>query len=132
MSKLAIAPPPGPESAGSPVPLSAHEPAEVSGSGRDDVRLLVGRRGTGEVTGHHFTELPELLAAGDVVVVNTSGTLPAAVPVLGGEFQVHLSTELADGRALVEVRRLDGTAPARTRTGWPASGTACPAAAQSN
>jgi len=108
MSKLAIAPRAGHESAEPPEPLSAHEPAEASGSGRDDVRLLVGRRGTGEVSGHHFTELPELLAAGDVVVVNTSGTLPAAVAVPGGRFQIHLSTELADGRALVEVRRIDG------------------------
>jgi S-adenosylmethionine:tRNA ribosyltransferase-isomerase len=96
MSKLALA------------PLSAHEPAEAGGLGRDDVRLLVGRRATGEVTGHRFTDLPDLLEAGDVLVVNTSGTLAAAVPVLGGEFEVHLSTELADGRTLVEVRRIEG------------------------
>jgi S-adenosylmethionine:tRNA ribosyltransferase-isomerase len=85
--------------------LSASAPPEARGLSRDGVRLLVGRRGTGEVTHHAFTDLPSLLAEGDVVVVNTSATLPAAVPVPGGPFVIHFSTEWSDGHWLVEVRR---------------------------
>jgi S-adenosylmethionine:tRNA ribosyltransferase-isomerase len=94
-----------------PSTLEAHEPPEARGLGRDDVRLLVGAGGT--VTHHRFTELPALLRPGDVLVVNTSGTLAAAVPVAGTPKRIHFSTELPDGRWLVEVRRDTGksTAP---------------------
>ena len=44
-----------------PPELEAFEPAEVRGRGRDDVRLLVGRRSTNEVEHRHFRELPSLL-----------------------------------------------------------------------
>ncbi len=96
-----------------PAALEAHEPPEARGLTRSGVRLLVGRRATGAVTGHRFTDLPALLRPGDVLVVNTSATLPAAVGVLGGELTVHFSTELPDGRWLVELRRPAGgtTAP---------------------
>jgi S-adenosylmethionine:tRNA ribosyltransferase-isomerase len=53
--------------------------AAVPAPRRDAVRLLVGRRGSGEVTHHGFRDLPGLLRAGDVLVVNTSRTLPAAL-----------------------------------------------------
>ncbi|NED25958.1 S-adenosylmethionine:tRNA ribosyltransferase-isomerase, partial [Streptomyces anulatus] len=67
-----------------PAALSARVPAEQRGSGRDDVRLLVSR---GCAVSHHaFRELPGQLRAGDVLVVNTSMTLPAAVNGrVGGE-----------------------------------------------
>ena len=66
-----------------PAELEAHEPPEARGLARDGVRLLVGgpRRA---VSHHRFTDLPALLGPGDVLVVNTSATLPAAVPVRGG------------------------------------------------
>ncbi|MFE2939922.1 S-adenosylmethionine:tRNA ribosyltransferase-isomerase [Streptomyces sp. NPDC059255] len=116
-----------------PEELSARVPAEQRGAGRDDVRLLVSR-GT-RVSHHAFRELPGLLRAGDVLVVNTSATLPAAVdgrvgPDPGGErVVVHFSTRGDDGRWAVELRTphgRDGTAArtgaktgtgARTRTG---------------
>jgi S-adenosylmethionine:tRNA ribosyltransferase-isomerase len=92
-----------------PADLEAREPPEARGLGRDDVRLLVGRRGTGEVSHHRFTDLPGLLRAGDVLVVNTSATLPAAVPVADERgLTVHLSTQLSAGRWLVELRRAAG------------------------
>jgi S-adenosylmethionine:tRNA ribosyltransferase-isomerase len=56
----------------------------------------------------HFTDLPDVLRPGDVLVVNTSGTLPAAVPVRDTPFAVHFSTELDDGRWLVEPRGATG------------------------
>ncbi|MET7426264.1 S-adenosylmethionine:tRNA ribosyltransferase-isomerase [Dactylosporangium sp. NPDC005555] len=85
-----------------PAALEAHEPPEARGTARDGVRLLVGQ---GSSVGHHrFTDLPDLLRAGDLLVVNTSGTLPASVAVVGTRLRVHFSTRLADGRWLVEVR----------------------------
>jgi S-adenosylmethionine:tRNA ribosyltransferase-isomerase len=95
-----------------PAQLEAHEPPEARGSARDGVRLLVGEGSTGEVSHHRFTDLPRLLRPGDVLVVNTSGTLPAAVPVVGGPLAVHFSTELPDGRWLVELRSTAGRATA--------------------
>jgi S-adenosylmethionine:tRNA ribosyltransferase-isomerase len=78
------------------------------------VRLLVGRRATGEVSHHAFTDLPRLLRAGDVLVVNTSATLPAAVPVAGDSgMAVHFSTELSAGVWLVELRDRGGKAQHR-------------------
>ncbi|MFJ4967207.1 S-adenosylmethionine:tRNA ribosyltransferase-isomerase [Streptomyces sp. NPDC088755] len=87
-----------------PAELSARVPAEQRGSGRDDVRLMV-TRGT-EVSHHAFRELPGQLRAGDVLVVNTSATLPAAVNGrVGGErVVVHFSTRGEDGRWAVELR----------------------------
>jgi S-adenosylmethionine:tRNA ribosyltransferase-isomerase len=95
-----------------PAELEAHEPPEARGVARDGVRLLTGDIATGEVGHHRFTDLPDLLRAGDVLVVNTSGTLPAAVPVVGRPLTVHFSTETDDGGWLVEVRDGDrGPAP---------------------
>jgi S-adenosylmethionine:tRNA ribosyltransferase-isomerase len=93
-----------------PPDLEAHEPPEARGLARDRVRLLVGRRRCAQVTHHAFTELPGLLRPGDVLVVNTSATVPAALDA--GGLVVHVSTELADGSWLVELRRPAGTATA--------------------
>ena len=83
-----------------PAELEAREPAEVRGASRDDVRLMVARRATGEIEHRRFIDLPDVLSAGDLVVVNTSATVPAAIPAVGpgGEpLEVHLSTRLPDG-----------------------------------
>jgi S-adenosylmethionine:tRNA ribosyltransferase-isomerase len=94
-----------------PPELEAHEPPEARGSARDGVRLLVGsgfRSTVDDVSHHRFTDLPCLLRAGDVLVVNTSATLPAAVPVPGRDLAVHFSTERPDGTWLIELRRSVG------------------------
>jgi S-adenosylmethionine:tRNA ribosyltransferase-isomerase len=85
--------------------VEAAEPPEVRGRSRDDVRLLVGRRGSGAVSHHRFDELPSQLREGDVLVVNTSATLPAAVPVPDDDLAVHFSTAWHDGQWIVELRR---------------------------
>ncbi|MQA79237.1 MAG: S-adenosylmethionine:tRNA ribosyltransferase-isomerase [Streptosporangiales bacterium] len=87
-----------------PPELEAHEPAEARGDGRDDVRLLVSRIGTGAVSHHRFADLPDQLAPGDVLVVNVSGTLPAAVDIGDGR-SVNFSTEQPGGDWVVELRR---------------------------
>jgi S-adenosylmethionine:tRNA ribosyltransferase-isomerase len=97
-----------------PEELEASAPAEERGTGRDDVRLLVSRIGTGATSHHHFRQLPQLLTAGDVLVVNNSDTLPAAVdgadsatpgiPAGTAGLTVHFSTEQDDGNWVVELR----------------------------
>ncbi|MEU0008916.1 S-adenosylmethionine:tRNA ribosyltransferase-isomerase [Streptomyces sp. NPDC006314] len=99
---------------------SARVPVEQRGPGldRDAVRLLVSR-GT-EVTHHaSFRELPRLLRAGDLLVVNTSSTLAAAVDGRIGHAHVvvHFSTRGDDGRWVVELRQPDGLGTTRARAG---------------
>ncbi len=94
-----------------PPALEAREPAEVRGRGRDDVRLMVARRRDRAITHHRFPEIVDVLRPGDLVVVNTSRTLAAAVPAQrtdGTELRLHFSSRLPGGRALVELRRPDG------------------------
>ena len=95
----------------------ATEPPEQRGAGRDDVRLLVARADACPVVRHRrFRDLPQELHPGDLLVINTSGTLPAAVDALlpdGTSVVVHVSTDLDDGTWIVEVRRLDGRGPRR-------------------
>ena len=76
---------------------------------REDVAMLVASRADDVLTHARFDELPRFLAAGDLLVVNTSATLPAAVPVRLGEHGVdlHLSTPLPDGRWVVELRTVE-------------------------
>ena len=93
--------------------LEATEPAETRGRGRDDVRLLVARRGSSALTHARFWQLPEVLTPGDLVVVNTSATLPAAVPARATDdtaLEVHVSTALPAGLWLVELREPQGPA----------------------
>ncbi|MGH3242488.1 MAG: S-adenosylmethionine:tRNA ribosyltransferase-isomerase [Spirillospora sp.] len=94
-----------------PTALEAHEPPEARGRTRDGVRLLVSRRATGEISHHEFRDLPALLTPGDLLVVNTSSTLPAAVRL--DRISVHFSTPVpgADDRLwITELRRLTGKA----------------------
>ncbi len=86
-----------------PADLEAPAPPEERGLARDGVRMLVSRAGSGTIAHHRFTELPRLLLPGDLLVVNTSRTLPAAVPA-GPGLAVHFSTGLPDGTWLVEPR----------------------------
>ena len=93
-----------------PGALIAGEPPEVRGSGRDDVRLMLA---TPDGIRHtRFNALPELLRAGDLLVVNTSATLPAAFDGArdsGGDVTVHHGGVLADGTWIVELRSRDGS-----------------------
>ncbi|WP_375489982.1 S-adenosylmethionine:tRNA ribosyltransferase-isomerase [uncultured Jatrophihabitans sp.] len=78
--------------------------ADAPPARRDAVRLLVaGRDG---VEHARFTDFAEFLVPGDVVVVNTSGTLPAAVDGRRGDqlVTVHFAAALDDGSWVVEVR----------------------------
>lgn len=91
-----------------PPELEAREPAELRGSGRDDVRLLVTRRDDDSIIHAHFRELPRFLDPGDLVVLNETATLPSALTADGG-VTLHVSTPLPGGLAVVEPRaRVEG------------------------
>jgi S-adenosylmethionine:tRNA ribosyltransferase-isomerase len=95
-----------------PPELEAAEPPEQRGLARDEVRLLVGS--AAGLAHHRFRDLPGLLAPGDLVVVNTSATVPAALDARradGTRLVVHLSTHLDDGSWVVELRRRDRRGP---------------------
>jgi S-adenosylmethionine:tRNA ribosyltransferase-isomerase len=101
-----------------PERLEAHEPPEARGLARDQVRLMVSRVGAGRDFVEHtrFTHLADYLRAGDLVVVNESATINAAVLATrqnGERVEIHFSQQLPDGRWVVELRRLAarGTAP---------------------
>jgi S-adenosylmethionine:tRNA ribosyltransferase-isomerase len=86
-----------------PPELEAHEPPEARGLERDEVRLLVSRRDTGEITHRSFADLPAVLSPGDLLVVNNSATMAAAVRL--DRLAVHFSGRLPSGEWLVELRR---------------------------
>ncbi|HEY4609073.1 MAG TPA: S-adenosylmethionine:tRNA ribosyltransferase-isomerase [Ilumatobacteraceae bacterium] len=92
-----------------PPHLEASEPPEERGLARDGVRMLVAERSTGSLTHTMFTALPTFLDAGDLVVINTSAVIPAAMTAVAGDgttLVLHLSTMLDDGRWVVELRRI--------------------------
>jgi S-adenosylmethionine:tRNA ribosyltransferase-isomerase len=92
-----------------PRELEAHEPPEP----RDAVRLLVATRHDGRLVHARFRDLPRFLEPGDLLVVNTSATLPAALAAEredGTDVELHLSTPAPEGgwRWVVELRTADG------------------------
>jgi S-adenosylmethionine:tRNA ribosyltransferase-isomerase len=91
-----------------PEALEAHEPPEARGLARHDVRMLVAH-GDGGLVHARARDLPDFLRAGDLVVINTSATLPAALPARrdGTALELRLSTPLpdaSDDRWVVELR----------------------------
>jgi len=89
-----------------PDDLVADSPAEARGLARDEVRLLVASKSTGRLVDTTFRLLPDFVAPGDVLVVNTSATVPAAVGTADGRV-VHFSTQLPDSNGeqwVVELR----------------------------
>lgn len=102
-----------------PPGLEASEPPEARGLARDEVRLMVShRRACDEIAHVQFREIGAFLHAGDALVINTSGTLNAALAVTradGAPLELHLSTHLPGGFWTVEARtiRPDGSQPFR-------------------
>src|SRR5262249_17376489 len=87
--------------------LEAGEPPEARGLRRDEVRLLVSDLERDAVEHARFFDLPRWLDEGDLLVVNTSGTLSASLPATtpdGRTFEAHLSTRLPGGFWTIEIR----------------------------
>lgn len=95
-----------------PTGSDATEPPEARGLARDQVRLLVAR--PAGVQHVRFTDLPDQLDPGDLVVVNTSATVPAALDAAlpgGRSVAVHVAGPGTGGSWIVELRRVDATGP---------------------
>jgi S-adenosylmethionine:tRNA ribosyltransferase-isomerase len=91
-----------------PPELEASAPPEARGLARDQVRLMVSYYGSDRVVHTQFRHIPRFLEAGDVVAINTSGTMKAALEATrsdGSLLELHLSTRLPAGLWSVEVRR---------------------------
>lgn len=89
----------------------AAEPPEARGLQRNQVRLLVAtQKGIEHAT---FRYLARFLDPGDLVVVNTSATIPAAIDATraGRPIVVHFSTPLDDGTWTAELRSDGGRVP---------------------
>src|SRR5207237_4426165 len=96
-----------------PAELEASEPPEAPGLARDEVRLMVSYRANNRVIHTQFRDLNAYLDAGDLLVINTSGTMNAALQATradGTACELHLSTHLPADMWIVEVRLLSGKA----------------------
>lgn len=109
-----------------PPEIAATAPPEARGLARDGVRMLVTRGAHAPVTHTCVRALDRFLEPGDVLVVNTSRTLKAALPAWPhgtstarrAPFRLHLSQALPDGRWSVELRQVvagNATEPALDR-----------------
>ena len=90
-----------------PAELEASEPPEARGLARDEVRLMVSYRANNRVIHTQFRDLNAYLDAGDLLVINTSGTMNAALQARrsdGTACELHLSTHLPADLWVVEVR----------------------------
>jgi S-adenosylmethionine:tRNA ribosyltransferase-isomerase len=104
--------------------LEASEPPEARGLARDDVRLMIATRSSGGIVHARFRDLPSFLEAGDLLVINISATLPAAIAATrtdGTSIEVRFASRTpqstADDRFVVELRSMDGDAPAAGSSG---------------
>ena len=107
-----------------PPSLEAAEPPEARGLARDDVRMLVTYKASAKLVSSSFRCLTSFLEPGDLVVINTSGTSPAAIDAVaddGTALVVHLSTQIDETRWVVEPRLVNGRSTERW-TGPPPSG----------
>ena len=102
-----------------PRDLEADRPPEARGLRRDQVRLLVDE-GDRPLRHERFDRLPGALRPGDLLVVNNSATLPAALSGIRPSWEpvrVHLSSRLGPDRWVVELRRPTATGHRPLRTG---------------
>lgn len=91
-----------------PNQLEASEPPEARGLKRDEVRLMLSYTSDNRIIHSQFSQLADYLQAGDVLVMNTSGTMNAALNVSRGDgtaLELHLSTHLPADQWIVEVRQ---------------------------
>jgi S-adenosylmethionine:tRNA ribosyltransferase-isomerase len=95
-----------------PPELAAKEPPERRGMARDQVRLMVIDRKTGRATHTRFDRIGEYLHPGDLLVFNTSRTIPASLAGCGAPgdpcIEVRLAEHLPDDAWLALLLCRDG------------------------
>ncbi len=93
--------------------LVAREPVELRGLSRDDVRLMVLHRTTGLVQHTDFLRLPCFLKRNDLLVFNSSRTLPASLVgsylPTGSTIEVRLAEHLPNDSWLALLLPAGGT-----------------------
>src|SRR6266702_2945548 len=80
-----------------PPELEASEPPEARGLARDEVRLMVPYRADNRVVHTQFRNIGDFLEPGDLLEINTSGTMNAAIHAHRADataLELHLSTPL--------------------------------------
>jgi S-adenosylmethionine:tRNA ribosyltransferase-isomerase len=87
---------PAPFSFTLPEELAAKEPPERRGIARDKVRLMVIDRRTKQVTHTRFDRINEFTSEGDLLVFNTSRTLPASLAGCNREGGPCMEARLAE------------------------------------
>ena len=94
----------------SPEDRTATEPPELRGLGRDGVRLMIAT--AGDIKHTVFSGLTDHLRPGDVLVVNTSATVPGQLDGRrnGSAVVVHVANRLPDGTRVIELRSPPGAA----------------------
>ncbi len=98
--------------------LEAGEPPEARGLARDEVRLMVSYISNDQVVHTRFRQIGDFLGPGDVLVINTRGTLNAALPARrsdGTQLELHLSTHLPTNLWVVEMRAYQDNREKMTR-----------------
>lgn len=101
-----------------PYQLECAKPTEERGLRRDQVRLMVSHYGNDQLFHAQFHQIDQFLQAGDVLIVNTSGTLKAALEGFlknGQPVRIHFSTKLAENRWVIEVRAVTAHSTRRYR-----------------
>lgn len=102
-----------------PQHLACPKPTEDRNMRRDEVRLLV-TTNSGNIEHTTFNHLTTFLQKGDVLVVNTSATIPSALHVLlpgNKKGKLHISTKINGKKWLVEIREITGNKTMRWKEG---------------
>ena len=88
----------------SPEDRTASEPPELRGLGRDGVRLMIAT--PAGIAHTVFSHLAEHLRSGDVLIVNTSATVPGQLDGSrdGSAVVVHIANRLPDSTRVIELR----------------------------
>lgn len=91
-------------------PTPATQPPEARGMARDGVRLLVIDSRSGALADARFRDLADHLTPGDLLVVNTSATIPGALFARrrGEPLRLHLAARLSGEAFIVERRTAEG------------------------
>ena len=102
-----------------PDTLACPLPTERRNLARDEVRLLISKE-SGELDHDYFHRLDQYINPGDVLVINTSATLPAALSIQlpnGSPARLHFSTRISDKEWWVEIREIQGNKNVRWKEG---------------
>ncbi len=95
-----------------PLELEAGEPPEERGLKRDEVKLMVSYKSDNRIINTKFKNITDFLNEGDLIIINTSGTLSASLDAVrkdGTKLKLNLSTHLPSDLWIVEIRRIEET-----------------------